>query len=186
MLPDLDSDSGVPLRESIAFAAAVLPLMLIERFAKYGLGIETTILCGAILYLFVRFGLAETLKRYTLHRGMFHSIPAAIIAAEITFLIFGNENVSYRFLNAGAVFVGFMSHLLLDEMWSIDMNWGLVKVKSSFGSAMKFWGDNAGANLTAYSLLILFTFLMTRDNAWGDTVEPWMSGRPRMALSKHR
>ncbi len=178
MLPDLDSDSGVPLRESIAFAAAIIPMMLLERFAKWGFGFEATILVSAMLYLVVRFGVAELLKNYTVHRGMFHSIPAALIAAELTFLIFDNENVSLRFLNAGAVFTGFMSHLVLDELWSVDVNWGLVRFKSSFGSALKFWGDNAWANFSTYGKLVLLTLLMTHDPAWNNVVEPWMTGRP--------
>src|SRR5687768_1680103 len=32
MLPDLDSDSGVPVRESITFAAAVVPMLMMRRF----------------------------------------------------------------------------------------------------------------------------------------------------------
>ena len=184
MLPDLDSDSGVPLRESVAFAAAIIPMMLLERFAKWGFGFEATILVSAMLYLVVRFGVAEALKNYTVHRGMFHSIPAALISAELTFLIFDNENVSLRFLNAGAVFTGFMSHLILDELWSVDVNWGLVRFKSSFGSALKFWGDNAWANFTTYGKLVLLTLLMTRDPAWNNVVEPWMTGRPIMNQDK--
>lgn len=178
MLPDLDSDSGVPLRESVAFAAAIIPMMLLERFAKWGFSFESTVLVSAILYLVVRFGVAEALKNYTVHRGMFHSIPAALIAAELTFLIFDNENVGLRFLNAGAVFTGFMSHLILDELWSVDVNWGLVRFKSSFGSAVKFWGDNAWANFATYGQLVLLTLLMTHDAAWSNVVEPWMTGRP--------
>lgn len=178
MLPDLDSDSGVPLRESVAFAAAIIPMMLLERFAKWGFGFESTVLVSAIIYLVVRFGAAEVLKNHTVHRGMFHSIPAAIIAAQVTFLIFDNENVSLRFLNAGAVFTGFMSHLILDELWSVDVNWGLVRFKNSFGSAVKFWGDNAWANFVTYGQLILLTLLMTHDAAWSNVVEPWMTGRP--------
>ncbi len=184
MLPDLDSDSGVPLRESVAFAAAIIPVMLLERFAKWGFGFEATILVSAILYLVVRFGFAEALKNYTVHRGMFHSIPAALIAAELTFLIFDNENVSLRFLNAGAVFTGFMSHLILDELWSVDVNWGMVRFKNSFGSALKFWGDNAWANFTTYGKLVLLTMLMTRDPAWNNVVEPWMTGRPILNQDK--
>ena len=32
MLPDLDSGPGIPLKESVAFAAAVAPMMMIHRF----------------------------------------------------------------------------------------------------------------------------------------------------------
>ncbi len=46
MLPDLDSDSGVPLRESVAFGAAVVPMMLMERLRHYDLATETIVLVG--------------------------------------------------------------------------------------------------------------------------------------------
>lgn len=177
MLPDLDSDSGVPLRESVAFAAAVIPLMLIERFAKLGLSLEWMILAGGAIYLLVRFGFAEFLKRYTIHRGMFHSIPAMLIFGELTFLLYDNENIAYRYLAAGAVMTGYLSHLLLDEIWSIELNFGLVRFKKSFGSALKFWGDSAYGNLSTYAKLILLTLLMTKDPSWSRYVEPWMNGR---------
>ncbi len=35
---------------------------------------------------------------------MFHTVFGRADAAELTFLIFDNENVGLRFLNAGAVF----------------------------------------------------------------------------------
>ena len=36
MLPDIDSDSGRPLHESMAFAAAVVPMMLLHRLPALG------------------------------------------------------------------------------------------------------------------------------------------------------
>ena len=36
ILPDLDSDSGVPYRESVAFISAFVPLLLINRFESLG------------------------------------------------------------------------------------------------------------------------------------------------------
>ena len=32
MLPDLDSESGVPLRETMAFSAAVMPMLMIRQW----------------------------------------------------------------------------------------------------------------------------------------------------------
>ena len=34
----------------------------------------------AATYLLVRFGVSELFKRITVHRGMYHSIPAMLIA----------------------------------------------------------------------------------------------------------
>jgi membrane-bound metal-dependent hydrolase YbcI (DUF457 family) len=166
MLPDLDSDSGVPLRESVAFAAAAVPVMMIRRFERLGMPLETMILAGMGIYLVLRFGLATLLKKYTVHRGMFHSLPAALIAAELTFLIFDRDDLWLRYYTAGAVLVGFLSHLVLDEIWSIGFRHGLPRLKKSFGTAMKIWGDSLWANVSTYAKVILLTYLVVQDPQW--------------------
>ena len=40
MLPDLDSDSGIPLRETSLFGAAIVPVLMIERFRDMGISTE--------------------------------------------------------------------------------------------------------------------------------------------------
>jgi membrane-bound metal-dependent hydrolase YbcI (DUF457 family) len=166
MLPDLDSDSGVPLRESVAFAAAAIPVMMVRRFERLGMPLETMILAGMAIYLIVRFGLASLLKRYTVHRGMFHSLPAALIAAELAFLIFDRENLWLRYYTAGGVLLGFLSHLVLDELWSIDVRRGRLRLKKSFGTAIKIWGDSLWANISTYAKMILLTYLVSQDPQW--------------------
>jgi membrane-bound metal-dependent hydrolase YbcI (DUF457 family) len=164
MLPDLDSDSGVPLRESVAFAAAAVPVMMIRRFERLGMPLEMMILAGMGIYLVIRFGLAMLLKKYTVHRGMFHSLPAALVAAEVAFLIFDHENLWLRYYTAAAVLLGFFSHLVLDEIWSLDLR--RLRVKKSFGTAMKIWGDSLWANVSTYAKVILLTYLVVQDPQW--------------------
>jgi hypothetical protein len=136
MLPDIDSDSGTPLHESMAFAAAVVPMMLLHRLRHWGLSPESMILVGAAVYLLIRFGVTALLKRYTVHRGMFHSLPAAVIFGEIAFLLASGENVYLRLYTAGAVMLGYLSHLLLDEIYSFQWRHGRVRLKESFGTAV--------------------------------------------------
>ncbi len=164
MLPDLDSDSGVPLRESVAFAAAAVPVMMVNRFERLGMPVESMILAGMLIYLVIRFGLAALLKKYTVHRGMFHSLPAAVIAAEVAFLVFEHENLWLRYYTAGAVLLGFISHLVLDEIWSIDVR--RLRMKSSSGTAIKLWGESLSANLSTYAKLGLLTWLVSQDPGW--------------------
>jgi len=159
MLPDIDSDSGVPLRESLAFGAAVVPMMLAERLRTLGLPRETIILAGAAVYLLVRFVLAYFLKRYTVHRGMFHSIPAALVFGEIAYLLSASESTIVRLYQAGAVVLGYVSHLALDEFWSLGVRSGKLQVKNSFGTALKLFGGSASANLSVYGKLFLFSLL---------------------------
>lgn len=171
MLPDLDSDSGIPLRESITFAAAALPMLLVERFQQLGWSPETMALVGAGIYVAVRFGLAELIRKLTAHRGMFHSIPAALIAGEIFYLIASANEPAIRLYKAGAVVAGFMSHLILDEIWSISFAGCIPRFKSSFGTALKFWGDGLMPNLATYAQLGLLTYVSMQDGDWLERME---------------
>jgi len=181
MLPDLDSGPGRPLRESMAFAAAVVPMAMVDRFKAMGLGLEEIILVGGAMYLFIRFGLAALLRHYTVHRGMFHSFPACAIAAETAFLVFGCERTDLRYFVAGAVVVGFMSHLILDEIWSIEFKHGMPHLKSSFGTAMKFWGPAMGPNILTYLLLAGLTFFAVNDPVWMSRFGSWADGQRDLA-----
>ena len=166
MLPDVDSDAGVPLRESMAFAAAVVPMMLMSRFESVGFSPESMILAGAGVYLFVRFIVAEALRKYTVHRGMFHSLPAAVIACEFAFLLAPGEDVKLRMYTAGGVLLGYMSHLVLDEVYSLKMQRGRLRLKKSFGSAVKLFSSKLWPNVSAYAKLAIFTFLVLKEPGW--------------------
>lgn len=166
MLPDLDSGPGIPLRESVAFAAAVVPMMMIHRFHQMGMPVEAMILAGAIIYLAIRFGVSWLLKSYSHHRGMFHSLPAAAIAGQTTFLAFGAEDPLRRYFVSSAVVLGFLTHLVLDEIWSVKMGWFGPKVKKSFGTALKFHGPVMWPNLVTYVLALILGALAAGDAAW--------------------
>ncbi len=150
MLPDIDSDSGVPLRETMSFFAAVAPMMLVDRFQHLGWNYEQMVLAGAASYLTVRFGVAKLLKRFTVHRGMFHSIPALLIFTGVAFLVSGSTNLHLRYFKAGGVFLGVLSHLMLDEIYSIEWTGGRWRFKKSFGTAIKLWGDDLWGNFSVY------------------------------------
>jgi hypothetical protein len=160
MLPDIDSDSGIPFRESMGFAAAIVPIMLLDRFRELGLNYEQNVLATGGMYLFVRFGLARLLAKYTVHRGMFHSLPAAFVFAGVVFLLCGSGNLQLRYFKAIGVFLGVMSHLILDEIYSFEWTGGRWRIKKSFGTALKLWGKNGWANVSTYGKLFLVISLI--------------------------
>lgn len=165
MLPDIDSDSGVPLRETMGFAAAVTPMLLVDRFQALGLNYEQMVLAAAGSYLFVRFGIAKLLMRYTVHRGMFHSIPALLIFTGVAFLLCGYGNLHLRYFKAAGVFLGVLSHLLLDEIYSVQWIRGRWRFKKSFGTALKLWGDDAWGNVSTYGKLAFIVVLILSEPA---------------------
>lgn len=172
MLPDLDLDTGVPIRELFGLTGALAPLLLLNRLAGWGGSLEATILMAAGVYLLVRFGAAWVLSRVTVHRGMFHSIPAALIAAEIVFLCYSHSDPWPRLLLAGGVLVGFTSHLLLDEIYSVQVRGVSVRLNKAAGSALKLFSSSAAATFFAYALLLGLTYTICREQGVIDAV-PW-------------
>jgi membrane-bound metal-dependent hydrolase YbcI (DUF457 family) len=150
----------------VAFAAAVVPIRLLHRFQQMGMPMEARIIAGAAIYLAIRFGLSWLLKTYSYHRGMFHSLPAAGIAGQITFLAFAAEEPLHRYFVSSAVVMGFLTHLVLDEIWSVKMGWFGPKVKKSFGTALKFHGPQLWPNLLTYGIFAALGAAAAGDAAW--------------------
>ena len=146
MLPDLDSESGKPIRELFGVTAAI------------GMHGDRATLFAMLSYGIVRYGGAFMLAKLTVHRGMFHSIPALIIAAEVTFLAYHSNDIKVRMLMAIGTGLGFLSHLVLDEMYSVQWDGAKVKLAKSAGSAMKFFGSDALPNGGAMGLLLCLSY----------------------------
>jgi len=164
MLPDLDSGSGRPVREMMAFIAAVVPALMIPRFLQMGLEPEAMALAAAVLYLAIRFGVGEIFKRYTVHRGMWHSIPAMAVAALLALLVVSGDRIEIRLFKSGAVALGFFTHLVLDELWSLRIQRGRLRIKRSFGTALKLWSRKSlWANVSTYGKLIVLVALVIGD-----------------------
>ena len=195
MLPDLDSDNGVPVRELFSFAAAIVPMLMIGRFQHMGISVEQMVLAGIGIYLGIRFGVSSIFKRFTVHRGMWHSLPAAFLISSIAFFVCSGEDLKLRLFKTLAVFVGFCSHLVLDEVYSIDLRGRSIRVKKSLGTAMKFYGSNQFANFTVYTLLVGVVFVIAYDEsiteAFGydpiripHTAQEWFDGIVNRAKEK--
>lgn len=157
MLPDLDSQTGRPVRELSAITGAVAPFMLLQHTNALGISGDRAMLFALLLYGLVRYGGVAVLGRLTVHRGMFHSIPALLIASELTYLTYSSTDQRVRALMAGAVALGFLSHLVLDEVYSVQWDGTRIKLKRSSGSALKFLGRDALPNGVAIGLLLFLT-----------------------------
>ncbi|AWM41677.1 hypothetical protein GobsT_72390 [Gemmata obscuriglobus] len=151
MLPDLDSDSGVPVREMFGLLAAVVPMLFIRRMMHAGMPLES--ICATLLfaYLFIRYFVANVFKQFTVHRGMYHSIPAMLIAGLCVYLAYPDRGV--RFILGVGVMVGFLSHLILDEIYSVDWRGIKPKLKASAGSALKLASPSVPATMVCYLIL---------------------------------
>jgi hypothetical protein len=175
MLPDLDSDSGRPVREMFGLVAAIAPLALVGRIIGWlGLRSDTEIvmLLIVVMYMAIRYGGMALVNAVSVHRGMFHSFPAMAIAAETTYLCYPSELTTVKLLMACGTAVGFFSHLLLDEMYSVQWAGVRIKLKKSAGSAMKLFGKPFVPNVVTYSILMVLTYAMLVDAGLIQPKEP--------------
>jgi hypothetical protein len=159
LLPDLDSDSGVPVRELFGVSAAIAPILLFDRVkALCEQSTEQTVVVLAATYLFIRYVLSYLFKSFTVHRGMFHSIPALVIVGLAMYLLYPSGDVRRRIFLSGAVMIGFLSHLILDEIYSVDFMGARLRLNKYAGSALKLVSKSWPATLTTYLLLALLAW----------------------------
>lgn len=165
LLPDLDSSSGVPVRELFSASATLLPLLLIPRLRQDGFTMEQSLALMVLAYILVRYVLSSLFKRWTVHRGMFHSIPAMLIAGLAMYLLYHSSELMIRLYLAGGVLLGFLSHLVLDEIYSVDFNGITVSLNQFAGSALKLGSKSFVATGFTYLLLGGLVYLAMLD--WG-------------------
>jgi membrane-bound metal-dependent hydrolase YbcI (DUF457 family) len=167
MLPDFDSDSGLPFylifgSTTLAFTGYVLYHALHNYPSNYYflVGLPLAALVG---YWFI---VGKIVQRVTQHRGIWHSFPMLAIWSLGTYLLamcLGEEETTAALYGASMA-LGFLSHLYLDEIWSnVDHDGNPFTYKRSLGTAMKFFSESSKVNLFTYVLLagLLFVALQS-------------------------
>ncbi|CAH9014935.1 metal-dependent hydrolase [Candidatus Nitrosacidococcus sp. I8] len=138
ILPDIDSKSSIAIRwifNTLGIAVGFFGVLYGNIF--YHLSILELILIWIGLFILIRYGLASLFTWLTIHRGLIHSIPMGI-AIGLSFVIISRYILEVPILEAwfGGIFllIGFITHLLLDELYSVDLRG--VRLKRSFGTAL--------------------------------------------------
>ena len=165
ILPDLDSENSKPIQIVFKILAIFLPLLVL-----LGLSLNLTILELLFVWIFSGFILHLTLFRFILslthHRGVFHTIPMGIFFAQITFYVLNNNflySLEFSTLAGLFLFYGFLIHLILDEIVSLNV-FG-IKLKHSFGSALKLYDrTNLLGTVLLYIMIILFFVIVPIEN----------------------
>jgi len=152
LLPDLDADSSAPVRVSFTLVAVGLAFLAMFLSADRFPSVAELLSVWVTTFLVARWLLFAVLTRVTVHRGMLHSLPAAV------FFGMACTAVAHRALGAptltawtaGAfVTLGYLVHLLLDEVYSVNL-FG-ARTRRSLGSATKLWSRRgAAASLATY------------------------------------
>jgi len=166
MLPDIDSDNSRPIRIVSHLVFVILSFFLIQFFKAHS-WLELGVLLG-IFYLAFHFALVPTFKKYSAHRGIYHSLLAglffAILYIVLTFYFYRSSN-TFAWLSGFFVFAGFVIHLVLDEMYSVDFN--NRRLKKSFGTALKLIGKETQNNLIMTAIIIVLLFLTPPISGFG-------------------
>lgn len=158
LLPDLDSDSGVEMK---GFTGILGVLVAVAVWQKMGHtspppAFEYHLWAVVVAYALVRHGLRRIAGRLTVHRGISHSLPTCAVWGELTYLYYPSESHFLRLVMATAVVLGFFSHLLLDEICSVDLRG--VRLNKAFGTAMKFWAPSPWTTIAMYGLLSYLSY----------------------------
>ncbi len=81
-----------------------------------------------------------------------------------------------------AVFLGLMSRLDLDELNRVEVKRGRLRIKKSFGTAIKFWSRRSlWANVSTYGKLILVLALASGDRMYFEALIEKNRDRIRVA-----
>jgi LexA-binding, inner membrane-associated putative hydrolase len=163
LLPDLDSDSGVPVRELFSLAAVLVPLLMWRRLMNAHFSDEDLFLFLAGVYVTIRYGLSRVFKHLTVHRGMYHSVPAMLIAGLVVYLSYQHPSLRTRLFFAVGTMIGFLSHLVLDEMCSVDFHGVTIKLNKYAGSAVKFFSPSTIGTISTYLILLGLGYLAVLD-----------------------
>ena len=137
VLPDIDLKDSRPSRALFAGLAVFFSFALLFHFAPRLSILEMWALWIGSL-LFVRYGLHTAFHRLTVHRGVWHSWIAGLassLAAVLIFYYVFDRPDGVAWLAGGFLFIGFLTHLILDEMYSVDVLGN--HIKKSFGTAFK-------------------------------------------------
>lgn len=181
MLPDIDHDEAIPIREVFSVLAAVVPASLMPWLTPERLNTEQAICFFAATYVFIRFPLSWGLKRLTVHRGIFHSIPFCLVAGLFVAVVLSGLGPRERLLLGGSVSVGSFVHLLLDEIFAV--NFLGAKLKKSFGTAIKLWSGDLVPTLACYGALALLSYtFVARFGTFISALQPLHRVLPGMRL----
>jgi hypothetical protein len=153
LLPDLDSHSGVELRGFTGILGVLVALAVWQEMGRVHPepAFEFHLWAVVCAYAVVRHGLRRVIGKLALHRGMSHSVPTCAVWGALAYLYYPTEHPALRLVMASAVMLGFFSHLLLDELCSVDIQG--IRLNKAFGTAIKFWAPSPWSTFGIYALL---------------------------------
>lgn len=165
ILPDVDLEHAYPSRIIFSLFGIISAFLAIFS-VKNDLSIVELWLIGLITFALIRWPVWMIFNQYTHHRGSIHSLVAGALFTFLT-VIFSHrimgQNPFVSWLNGFFIFSGFILHLVLDELYSVDfMN---KRIKHSFGTALKFLDTRNPMKATALVCFTLIVWAVTPESS---------------------
>ncbi|MBP9751495.1 MAG: metal-dependent hydrolase [Candidatus Moranbacteria bacterium] len=157
ILPDMDSDSGIPFHVAFgSFSLVSCALIFMSSYEKTPSDWQGNIVTALGASIFVWVVVGYVFKRFTKHRGMAHSIPAALLSGLVTFFVASRFSFSdpEAFLLGVAMTSGYLVHLVLDEVWAAVNFHGIPFIPNkALGSALKVFSSSTFSNVVVYGAI---------------------------------
>ena len=88
-----------------------------------------------------------------------------LFAGELAFLL-ASGTMELRLYKAGGVVLGYVSHLVLDELYSIEWYRGRLRFKKTLGSALKLFSRRWWPNVSTFATLAILTYIVLKEPGW--------------------
>ncbi|MFN8390507.1 MAG: metal-dependent hydrolase [Bdellovibrionota bacterium] len=165
MLPNIDEVESGSAQEFGGLLAAASPLVLFEFYPAFSHGgITRVVLVVICCYLISRVVIVRLLQTVTSHRGIIHSIPAAILSFEAVYLLFWDLGLRARMFVAFAAFLGFFVHLLMDAYTNVDLvGRALGRGVEKRPGALKLKGNSWGSTIAMYTCVMVLGWFVLKD-----------------------
>jgi hypothetical protein len=189
VLPDIDLKDSRPSKAMFSGLAIFFSFVVLFTAAEHFSIAELLILWLGTL-VFVRYGAKAIFHELSYHRGIWHSVLAAVFCAALTAVVYYwllRRADGVAWLAAGFMFIGYMTHLVLDELYSVDVM--DVRVKSSFGTAVKLIDSNHlghSAAMAAATALVILATPPTQTFVTGITSQSMWAGLQNRLLPERR
>ena len=156
VLPDLDSDSSKPVQIAFRILSIFVPLIILLSVGVE-LSLRVILSVWAVATILLNFVVFKIFLSITKHRGIFHTIPMGILFSQLLFIILNYSfsfSVFFSTVSALFLFIGFITHLVLDELFSINALG--FRLKKSFGTALKLYDKN-----NIFGTILLYVSIFT-------------------------
>ena len=157
LLPDLDSDAGKPLNLLFGLLSILIPSILFPLAMQYGGGSPEFLICYfAISFILINYLASSLIQKFTVHRGIMHSLPFALLCGGLSYIFFIPSGSHLAGFGGLAVLSGCLVHLVLDEISSIKLKFGFIPVlKRSSGKSFKLNSKSTPATFFIYVLIVI-------------------------------